>query len=946
MASYTDKLPTFNPYVQQQPVEAMVEVGMAKQQQYDQGIQSIQHSMDKINSLGVGKDVDKQYIDSKMSDVTKKLRGFAGADFSNSNMTRSVTGMVSQIGGDEIIQRSVASAQKARQARQLQQEYTKSGKGSASNDWLLGTSLEAWQNDPKAGATFNATYKPYKDFNKHALEIVKNVLKDENIKDTDFYIDETTGKVVFTDVMIKTKLAGKSREKIQSAIMAGFTPDDWQQMEIDGRYQYSNMSGKEFSNEITSSYKKTVSYLTGEKSRLNGLIKAAADPSVQNSLEQSLSKIDSTLQKEKSKFKVLDNYFQKGEMEGAKAKLFTMNWMNNMSNSFSNVENSTTIHSSPRAEAAFKKDKERRRRKEYNWDYNQKQTFHDENREDKKLAREISKKANTLAELASGGYGSVIQHKEQSNLALMTPDELQNQIDSDKESIATEQITLGKYYTNEDSYKKLFSTNGNVTIPGRQEGEETTETFQQRYPDYESYASGFMYDQEQLYKNKPSSVKNKLKTFFSQKSKADRVIETKEHILNTAIANGEKRFDINNILDEEDKGVTYNFSNEGQEFSITTEEVLNFNSKIDKLSQIYWNNEMDKHPMAVGMQSFLQGGNAKFSEEFIDKTSLSDKEKYLLSIYNNKGSESTDASVRKGYKAPEQTGEQQIMSVVRKLRDKYNPKVEQTLLDKAKYVTDNISDRVQRFQGKTHSIDLQTKQKPGGSNMDQFKAILEGFASMAEDQGGLALSPDVESTSISKVIPTLENATYTVIPGVKNDSGGRETVHEISARDRAGTSVSFRINQEQYKEVFPDGRYDMSQELTVFDEYKKRIMGVKPGEEFTPSSIGTTAKDGKATTKDNSYLSGVDFPNTSLFGLSGNVVSNTGNNYEVELNVYNPMTGKTMENLEFNPNPQLDVDLLKQMQSVNDYQILEMILGREPSKEEIMELVKAAKAIE
>ena len=45
MASWTDNpqaLTNFNPYVSQLPVEAMVKVGMQKQQQYDEGIQKIQ----------------------------------------------------------------------------------------------------------------------------------------------------------------------------------------------------------------------------------------------------------------------------------------------------------------------------------------------------------------------------------------------------------------------------------------------------------------------------------------------------------------------------------------------------------------------------------------------------------------------------------------------------------------------------------------------------------------------------------------------------------------------------------------------------------------------------------------------------------------------------------------------------------------------------------------
>ena len=45
MASFTDNIPQFNPYVQQLPVEAMVSVGMEKQRRYDEGLQKIQSNI-------------------------------------------------------------------------------------------------------------------------------------------------------------------------------------------------------------------------------------------------------------------------------------------------------------------------------------------------------------------------------------------------------------------------------------------------------------------------------------------------------------------------------------------------------------------------------------------------------------------------------------------------------------------------------------------------------------------------------------------------------------------------------------------------------------------------------------------------------------------------------------------------------------------------------------
>ena len=97
MASYTDSIPQFNPYVQQLPVEAMVQVGMEKQKRYDEGIQKIQTSIDNIAGLDVATDVDKAYLQSKLNQLGNDLRIVGAGDFSNFQLVNSVNGMTNQI---------------------------------------------------------------------------------------------------------------------------------------------------------------------------------------------------------------------------------------------------------------------------------------------------------------------------------------------------------------------------------------------------------------------------------------------------------------------------------------------------------------------------------------------------------------------------------------------------------------------------------------------------------------------------------------------------------------------------------------------------------------------------------------------------------------------------------------------------------------------------------
>ena len=84
MASFSDNpqiLGSFNPYIQQLPVETMSQVGMMKQGQYDQGVQKIQTQIDNVAGLDVIRDIDKQYLQSKLSSLGTNLKLVAAGDF-------------------------------------------------------------------------------------------------------------------------------------------------------------------------------------------------------------------------------------------------------------------------------------------------------------------------------------------------------------------------------------------------------------------------------------------------------------------------------------------------------------------------------------------------------------------------------------------------------------------------------------------------------------------------------------------------------------------------------------------------------------------------------------------------------------------------------------------------------------------------------------------------
>jgi hypothetical protein len=173
MASFTDSIPQFNPYVQQLPVEAMVQVGMQKQKQYDEGIQKIQTNIDNIAGLEVTRDVEKAYLQSKLNQLGNDLTTVAAGDFSNFQLVNSVNGMTNQIVRDPYVQNAVNSSAKRKKEYAFMEEARKKGELSPSNEYVFKLRDSDWVNSTELGKAYGASYTPYRDVKKKAMEAIK-----------------------------------------------------------------------------------------------------------------------------------------------------------------------------------------------------------------------------------------------------------------------------------------------------------------------------------------------------------------------------------------------------------------------------------------------------------------------------------------------------------------------------------------------------------------------------------------------------------------------------------------------------------------------------------------------------------------------------------------------------------------------------------------------------
>lgn len=345
MASYKDIIPKFNPYIQQRPVEAMMKVGVYKQQRYDEGVQKIQESIDNIAGLDVVRDVDKQYLQSKLNQLGGQLSMVAGGDFSNFQLVNSVNGMTNQIAKDPNVLNAVSNAAKYRKDLETVAKLQQEGKWADSNQYAFNKDANAWFQGG-LDASYSANTSPYVDTTKEATDIVKAMAKDYTTEDVVFDYNEAGQIVGVRDALTRTKIEGITPQKIQTALKTGLSPQAWRQLSIDGQYKYSSVSPNAFVNDVNSSYQKRFAEITSKREMYENML-----PSVtvaeQTRLGNRIKELDVQATDLKSEYNRISSGFASGDVESAKSQFYTMNWLDATSNAMSSKGESLTYHTNP-----------------------------------------------------------------------------------------------------------------------------------------------------------------------------------------------------------------------------------------------------------------------------------------------------------------------------------------------------------------------------------------------------------------------------------------------------------------------------------------------------------------------------------------------------------------------------------------------------------------------
>jgi len=371
MASFTDAITQFNPYVAQLPVEAMLKVGMYKQGKYEEGVQKIQGEIDKVAGLDIYKDDDKQYLQSKLNQLGSKLKTVAGGDFSNFQLVNSVGGMATQIGKDEKVINAVTSTAKLRKEMQkMNDDSEKTGGSNLYNRDLFLKDTDNWINDKTVGSSFNYQYTPYRNVFKKLVDVGKEVGIDSTIVQQLFKTDPggnqiyENGKLQYNDVMAETLLKGKDKGKLLEAFQAGLDAGDYKQLSINGRYELKGKTPEQLTGMLDETFNDYQKNAILQKEKINDKIleikSLPANESTTKEAKDALSQLEDRLvMLDESVIKKRQSVDQlkSADPDSIRSSIYTNNFIDSVADSLSEKETYTKYTKNPAVEILM--DKER-----------------------------------------------------------------------------------------------------------------------------------------------------------------------------------------------------------------------------------------------------------------------------------------------------------------------------------------------------------------------------------------------------------------------------------------------------------------------------------------------------------------------------------------------------------------------------------------------------------
>ena len=810
MASFTDKIPQFNPYIQQLPVEAMVTVGMEKQRRYDEGIQKIQASIDNVAGLDIANEAQKVYLQSTLNQLGSNLKTVAAGDFSNYQLVNSVSGMAKQIVKDPVIQSAVQSTQVIRKGQQDREAAAKAGKSSVQNDDYWNTQVSDFLNNKDVNAKFNGSYIEYIDIDKKLREVADKVREIDNSIDIPYKRDAQGNVLYFNDkgqvvsqgqgvpkvddAMLSIKTKGKPAEKLLANFYDSLNENDKRQLRIDSWYHYKGATADTFKADATKNYNEQKKFLSNELVNLN--LELTTNPKLDSTqksqIQARINDLNTTLTDG-----TLDKQLQAeleqigtGDAESYKYKLYTQKTLTNLAKDMSTLSYQQEIKSNPYAQMDMQK-------KQLQFSYD------NANRQQRNFEEQLNwDKTKFFAQQAGktqAGSPVVVPGRVSTDVAAPTL----NDVNADIKNIQGNIDALNASYV--------------PTITDK-----TLTTPQQKKAYLDNLASKYATDPSSINQIKDNNVRQ-----YLEKRRALDIELGQKQNLYTSTVNSSSVFDkqIDAALGSE-LGVTFK---DGSTL-YTAKQLYNFSNELDKFYKT----------------------STKATSAFKEKQDIGRKDiqtsldvQGLLNYYKGTKQEPLARAFAKRYLGEELSPTEKVLvNRANIIKQKYDPQIAQVNNDKLKFQSDYLAQRMPERQTAIGTLDLSAN-KQDASMVEQ----LIGNKLIELSRGGI----DVEEAG--QFDPS-------TIQKFRKDSKATYTIEK-----KYDGSANLIITSDGAQQVVP---MNASEFASYFPAYSRKnpINDIKYAVLASPNKTTNLIGGSDSSAAVNAYLSGYDLPNLSSTGLA------------------------------------------------------------------------------
>lgn len=241
MASFAQNSPVqFTPYIPKYNTELYGQVGMLKQAQYNQGVSQAQSYIDSVAGLPIYRDVDKQYLQGKLQEVTTKANQLAREDFSDQKIVSQIGSFAASIYNDSAIQNAISSTQAVKSLMESRKNMKEKHpeRYTASAEYHDDQFINSYLSDPEPGKKYVGPREASAHTNYD--EPIRKALKE--ISPTIEYKVDAEGKFTYTWDK-NTKVTPAQIQNVVNGIIAT-NPEFQRSISMDARYTYKDVDAQ------------------------------------------------------------------------------------------------------------------------------------------------------------------------------------------------------------------------------------------------------------------------------------------------------------------------------------------------------------------------------------------------------------------------------------------------------------------------------------------------------------------------------------------------------------------------------------------------------------------------------------------------------------------------------------------------------------------------------